>query len=322
MILVTGAGGFVGGAVVSRLATDRTCNGVVVASRRKLESLPQRVEQVQAGDLLPSADMSFALKNVDAVVHCAARVHVMQDDTRYPLQAYREVNVNSTLNLARQAAKAMVRRFIFVSTIKVNGDATKPGQIFRADDVPVPSDPYGLSKLEAERGLREIESITGMEVVVVRPTLVYGPNVRANFLRLLKIVEKGVPLPFGLLENKRSLVAIDNLVDLLRTCIFHPKAAGQTFLVSDGQDLSTPDLIRQLAGLMGQDAGLINIPPRLLHFLGALTGRRQDVGRLLGSLQVDIEHTRAALDWIPPISVEVGLRKTVDWYLSSHGCRE
>lgn len=236
VILVTGASGFVGGALVKRLVAEPEYTGVVAAVRREVAPWPEGVRQVQIGDLLPATDWSTALQGVDVVVHCAARVHLMHDDATDPLLAYRNVNTGGTLNLARQAAKTGVSRFVFVSSVKVNGEVTNPGQYFSSDDVPMPVDPYGISKLEAEQGLREVELMTGMEVTVVRPTLVYGPNVRANFLRLLKIVDKGIPLPFGLVENKRSMVALDNLVDLLRTCISHPKAAGQTFMASDWHD--------------------------------------------------------------------------------------
>lgn len=316
-VLLTGATGFLGGPLMRRLAADGSFTGVVAAVRRKEEPLSDGVKQVQVGDMLPTTDWSVALQDVDVVVHCAARVHLMKDDATNPLCAYRNVNTYGTLNLARQAAKVGVRRFVFVSSIKVNGEETSPGQSFSSDDMPVPLDPYGISKLEAEQGLREVESKTGMEVVIVRPTLVYGPKVRANFLRLLTIVSWGTPLPFGLVENKRSMVALDNLVDLISICVIHPKAAGNTFMVSDGHDLSTPDLITLLAQLMGRKASLVSVPLPLLRLLGTLFRRRHDVERLLGSLQVDIEHTRATLGWKPPITTEAGLRMTVDWYLSS-----
>ena len=312
MILTTGATGFVGGALVRRLAADRACKGVVAAVRRKAEAQFDGVSQVQVGDLLSTTDWGLALQGIDAVVHCAARVHVMQDDVKDPLQAYREVNVNGTLNLARQAVQVGVRRFVFVSSIKVNGASTQPGQPFSADDVPSPLDPYGMSKLEAEQGLRDIEAQTGMEVVVVRPPLVYGPGVKANFAAMMRWVARGTPLPLGAIHNVRSMVVLDNLVDLLVTCLKHPAAAGQTFLVSDGEDVSTTELLRRTAQAMGKKAFLLPVPAFVLELGATLLGKCDAAQRLCGSLQVDIEKTRHLLGWNPILTLDQGLRKAVE----------
>lgn len=312
MILVTGATGFVGSALANRLMADGACGGVVAALRRLDASLPEGVKHVQVGDLLPNTNWNAALQQVNAVVHCAARVHVMQDSANNPLDAYRHVNVQGTLNLARQAAQAGVRRFVFVSSIKVNGEATLPGKPFSADDEPAPLDPYGLSKMEAEQGLQEISAQTGMEVVIVRPPLVYGPGVKANFASMMRWVAKGVPLPLGAIHNARSMVALDNLVDLLVTCLRHPAATGQTFLVSDGVDVSTTQLLRRTAHAMGKPARLLPVPAVLLEWGAALLGKRDVAQRLCGSLQVDISKTRQLLGWSPPLTLDQGLRKAVE----------
>lgn len=311
-VLVTGATGFVGHAVVGKLAVDGSFDGVVAAVRRDDVSWPMSVMPVVVGDLLPTTDWSEALHGVDAVVHCAARVHVMQDDSTDPLSAYREVNVDGTHNLARQAAQAGVRRFVFVSSIKVNGESTLPGRAFSADQEPAPLDAYGLSKLEAERGLWKIAAQTGMEVVIVRPPLVYGPGVKANFASMMRWVSRGVPLPLGRINNARSMVALSNLVDLLVTCLKHPAAAGQTFLVSDGEDVSTTELLRRTARAMGKRALLLPVPASWLEVVAALLGKRAMAQRLCGSLQVNIDKTRSMLGWAPPLTLDQGLKKAVE----------
>jgi len=311
-VLVTGATGFVGGALVKRLAGECLAGGVVASLRRQGVALPEGVRPVQVGDLLPSTDWSTALQDVEVVVHSAARVHVMQDDVGNPLEVYRQVNVQGTLNLARQAAQAGVRRFVFVSSIKVNGEATLLGRPFKADDPPAPEDAYGVSKAEAEAGLLQMANETGMEVVIIRPPLVYGPGAKGNFSSLLRWITCGLPLPLGgSIANRRSLVALDNLVDLILTCVQHPKAANQTFLVSDGEDLSTTELLQKMGNAMNRPARLLPVPLGLLTFAARLLGKTAVAERLVGSLQVDISKTCELLDWKPPVSVDEELRRVV-----------
>ncbi len=234
----------------------------------------------------------------------------MDDTSADPLAAFRQTNTAGTLHLARQAAAAGVRRFVFVSSVKVNGEGTAEGSPFTAADAPAPQDPYGISKMEAEQGLRQIAVDTGMEVVIVRPPLVYGPGVKANFATLMRWLQRGIPLPLGAVtDNRRSLVALDNLVDLLITCIHHPAAANQTFLVSDGEDLSTTALLRRMGQALGKPALLLPVPPALLALGAKVLGKGDVAQRLLGSLQVDITHTRETLGWTPPIGVDEGLRR-------------
>jgi nucleoside-diphosphate-sugar epimerase len=252
-----------------------------------------------------------ALPEVDVVIHLAARVHVMNDNTTDPLAAFRQVNTQGTLNLARQAAIAGVKRFVFISSVKVNGELTQPGRPFSESDAPHPQDAYGVSKHEAELGLRLIAAETGMEVVIIRPPLVYGPGVKANFAALMRAVQRGWPLPLGAVHNQRSLVALDNLVNFIITCITHPKAANQTFLVSDGQDLSTTELVHGMARAAGVPTRLLPVPVWALQTGAKLLGKGDAVQRLCGNLQVDISKARTLLGWVPPVSVEDGLRRAM-----------
>ncbi|KTC19628.1 NAD-dependent dehydratase [Pseudomonas marginalis ICMP 9505] len=312
-VFVTGASGFVGRALVERLVADNI--PCVAAVRRHVDSIPASVKTVNFDSLDESFDWSTALVGQAVVVHCAARVHVMNDTVADPLAEFRKVNVGGTLHLAAQAAAAGVKRFVFVSSIKVNGDGTQPGSPYTADDVPGPTDPYGVSKREAEDGLRALAEKTGMEVVIIRPVLVYGPGVKANFLSMMRWLDKGVPLPFGAIGNSRSLVAIDNLVDLIVTCITHPAAANQTFLASDGQDLSTTGLLTKMAEALNKRAYLLPVPGFMLKVAAAAVGKKDLSQRLLGSLQVDIAKTKAVLQWQPPVSVDAALRATALHYL-------
>ncbi|MBB6287769.1 MULTISPECIES: SDR family oxidoreductase [unclassified Pseudomonas] len=305
---VTGASGFVGSAVVERLASMAGCT-VMALVRRDGVALSATVYPVKAG-MNYLAGEPLPLSGVDILVHCAARVHVMSDASSDPLTEYRKINVAGTLKLAEQAAQAGVKRFVFISSIKVNGERTRLGQPYTADDVPSPGDPYGVSKMEAEQQLRLLAQSTGMEVVVIRPVLVYGPGVKANFRSMMSWLNKGVVLPLGAIGNKRSLVALDNLVDLIVTCMTHPAAAGQTFLASDGEDLSTTELLRCMGAALGKPARLLPVPAMLLEWGAALIGRKSIGQRLCGSLQVDITKARDLLGWVPPTSVSEALKKT------------
>ena len=312
-VLLTGGTGFVGGSVLNRLCRDGM--EVVVCSRAKAMNAASGVRHLSVAGLDSNTDWKPALDGIEVVIHCAARVHVMHDESSDPLAEFRQVNVEGTLNLARQAATAGVRRFIFISSIKVNGEGTAPSLPYQADDDPAPLDPYGISKMEAEQGLRALAAETGMEVVIIRPVLVYGPGVKANFLSMMRWLHKGVPLPFGAIHNRRSLVALDNLVDLIVTCIDHPAAANQTFLVSDGEDLSTTELLRRMGAALGKPARLLPVPSRVLEVGAAVLGKQALSQRLCGSLQVDISKNRELLNWTPPFSVDEALCKTARHFL-------
>lgn len=302
---MTGAAGFVGSALITRLAASgaHTLRAVI---RRESSAIPTSIDRY-VQDVGPASNWLPALSAVETVVHLAARVHVMHDALSDPLSEYRRVNTDGTLRLARQAAAVGVRRFVFLSSLKVNGESG----LFRESDALAPADAYGRSKQEAEAGLHQIAAETAMDVVVIRPPLVYGPGVRANFGALIRAVSLGIPLPLGAVQNRRSLVALDNLVDMIVTCIAHPAAATETFFVSDGEDLSTPQLVMRLAQAMGRPARLVPVPPVLLSMAATLFGKRDVAQRLLGSLQVDISKVRRLLGWKPPVSVDEGLTRTV-----------
>lgn len=314
MILITGASGFVGSALLRRLRSEGLA--VRACSRRSMSEMELAgADPVRLPDAFAEADWSTALHGVDAIVHTAARVHVMSRQSSADRALYDAVNVQGTLNLARQAAQAGVRRLVFLSSIKVNGERTAGDDRFRATDAPAPSDAYGISKSRAEDGLRDIAAQSGLEVVIVRPPLVYGPGVKANFRALMKAVKSGVPLPLASVRNRRSLVGLDNLVDLLCQCLRHPDAANQTFLVSDDHDLSTPDLLQRLAAALETPARLFAAPTGALILAAALIGRREQACRLLESLRVDVQPTRDRLGWTPPIGVDEGLRRTARTFL-------
>jgi nucleoside-diphosphate-sugar epimerase len=306
MILVTGAGGFVGTAL-SRTLVSR---GVAVLGAVRNGA---GLGKIAVGDLDAGTDWRAALKGCDAVVHLAARVHVMSDQSHDPILAYRTVNVDATMNLARQAVDAGVKRFVFVSSVKVNGESTR-ARPFRGSDVPMPGDPYGQTKMEAEQGLQELARETGLEVVIVRPPLVYGPGVKANFLNLMKLVQIGVPLPFGRVSNLRSMVAVDNLVDLLIVCSTHPHAPGNIFMVSDGADMDMKALVTQIASAMNRRVLFMPIPLGFMVAIAKLLRKQGVLDRLLSSLQVDMTLTQATLNWQPVVTPQAAIEKTVEHF--------
>jgi UDP-glucose 4-epimerase len=309
--LVTGATGFVGRALVPSLRE----RGWIVRAATRSAARTVADEHVSTPGLGEAFDWAEALRGVDCVVHLAARVHVMRDASSDPLAEFRRANVEGTILLARAAAAAGVRRFVFVSSIKVNGESTREGVPFKADDSPAPADPYGVSKREAEDALLQLGRDTGMEIVVIRPPLVYGPGVRANFEAMMRWLRRGVPLPLGAMHNRRTLVALDNLVDLIATCLEHPGAANEILLAGDGEDLSTTDLLRRLADALGVPARLVPVPGWILESAAALLGKRAVAQRLCGNLQVDISKARRLLGWTPPVPVNEGLRRTAAHFL-------
>lgn len=303
-VLLTGASGFLGSHIVKALVSIPDV--VVVASLRSVVLIPN-VQIVQLTDLNSMTDWSEALCGAQIVIHAAARAHVIKDVEIDPIAEYRQVNVDGTLNLARQAVAAGVQRFIFISSIGVNGNFNcRP---FTEGDVPHPAELYAQSKLEAEHGLWEIQRESGIEVVIIRPPLIYGPDAPGNFGSLVRLLGRGIPLPFGAICNQRSLIAVDNLVDLILTCIKHPAAANQVFLAGDGHDLSTTELLQGVSRAMGKSSRLIPVPMSWLMCAATMLGKKTVAKKLLGSLQVDISKAREVLDWEPPVSVEEGLRR-------------
>lgn len=332
--LVTGANGFVGRSLCAELLRQ----GYAIRTAVRFENARiDHAEQAIVGPIGAKTDWTDALRGVDVVIHLAARVHVMRETAGDPLADFLEVNLHGTENLAQQAAQAGVKRLVYVSSIKVNGESTfrmaasvvekippsspflegaAENSVFTEKDATNPQDSYGISKWQAEQALQRIAQESGLEVVVVRPPLVYGPGVKGNFAQLLKVLDKGVPLPLASVHNLRSLLYVENLVDALIVCAMHPAAAGQTYLVSDGEDISTPDLLRQLGIAMGHPVLLFTCPSALLKLAGLLTGKSSQLERLLGSLQVDSSKIRYELDWTPPYTLQQGLRATAGWYRS------
>ncbi len=313
-VLVTGASGFVGRAVCTKLLEGPfLVSGAIRGSCPT--NFPAGVRAVTIGAITQDTDWTEALEDVDTVIHLAARVHVQDESSRDPLAAFRQVNVEGTARLARMAAARGVRRLIYVSSVKVLGEeAVAP---YTADSEPAPLGPYGMSKREAEDCLVKIAAETGLEVVILRPPLVYGPGVKANFLRLIKLVRSKTPMPFGLVRNKRSMIFVENLVSAIRFCLDDINAAGQTFLVSDGEDISTPELMKKIALAMGVNLTLLPVPSAFLRIMGLVVGKKYEVERLTQSLIIDSNKIRKVLGWQPPYTLDQGIQKTVDWYLEN-----
>lgn len=312
-VLVTGADGFVGRALCERLIRDgwRVRGAIRQAA---VDTLPHVSDVVSVGNIGPHTDWSNALRGVATVVHLAARVHIMNRETHSPLDEYRLVNTQGTECLARKAAESGVRRFIYVSSAKVNGETTGEERPFHEEDIPSPQDPYAVSKWEAEKTLQIIARQTGLGVVILRPPLIYGPNVHANFLELIRMVDRGIPLPLKNVRNRRSMIYLGNFTDAIIVCLTHPRAQGEIFLVSDNETVSTAELITRVAHALRKRPRLFSFPKSWTVAGGRVLGRRAAVERLIGSLEIDNTKIRRTMNWAPPFSMEEGLRITADWY--------
>ncbi len=314
-VLITGASGFIGQVLCAAMLRQ---GWHIKAASRTPGKYPAGIDSVTTGEITALTDWSDALRDVDVVIHLAARVHVLRETSVDPLGEFKKVNLHGTSNLARQAFQAGVKRLVYVSSVGVNGPSTTAVRPYTELDEPKPHNPYAISKWLAEQELQGIANKSSFEVVIVRPPLVYGEHAPGNFARLVKLLERGIPLPLASVKNLRSLIYVGNLVDALMVCATHPAAAGQTYLVSDGEDVSTPGLLRQLADAMGLPARLFPCPPSLLHLVGKLTGSSRQMDRLLGSLQVDSAKIRRDLNWVPPYSLQQGLQATAEWYRNQH----
>lgn len=314
-MLITGATGFVGRALLNKLLADSSLGQPHLALRSDPSNDFESINHSVVGNINAQTNWIDALHDIDVVVHLAARVHVMNDDSEDPLMAYRDVNVEGTLELVRQSVRAGVKRFIFLSSIKVNGEETIDGNKFSENSIPNPIDPYGISKFEAEEGIKDFCREAGMEYVIIRPPLMYGPGVKANYRKLLDVIYRGIPLPFACIRNRRSMLALGNLVDFLSIVLTHPRAANQIFLLSDGEDLSSKELVEKISLAMGKRSKLIPLPVSMLKLIGALFGRSQAISRLLGSLQIDSSKARKHLNWTPPLTTQEGITLTVKDFL-------
>ena len=314
VVLLTGATGFIGKALTHYLKSDDSYSLVTVSRSNENIRTPD-VKSYIIHDISPETEWSDFLQDVDVIIHTAARAHIIKENSDDPLTEFRKTNCQGTLKLAEKAAQIGIKRFIFISSVGVHGDQSlRP---FTEKDPLSPLEPYAISKLEAEKGLFEIADKSEMEVVIIRPPLVYGPNAPGNFRLLVNWVSKNVPLPLGSVHNKRSFIGLDNLTDFIITCIEHPAAANETFLVSDDEDMSTTELLQRMGSALGKSARLIPVPPLLLQTGAGLFGKRKMARRLLGSLQVDISKAKELLGWRPPVSVDEGLRRTAEAFLQS-----
>ena len=315
-ILITGATGFVGRALFENLKLKKKYL-IHLTTRTNQEELFEGGKAFNIGEIDSSTNWNDALDGVDCIVHCAARAHTTEKKQTDLLNAYRRINVDGTRNLAKQAVAIGIKRFIFLSSIKVNGEETIATKSFKYNDISQPEDAYGITKWQAEQALLEISKQTGLEVVIIRPPLVYGEGAKGNFLHLLNLVYKQIPLPFANINNLRSFIGLDNLLDLIICCIQHPKAAGETFLVSDGEDVSTSDLIIKLSKFMDKSPRLFQVPQLIIQLIGRLVGKSSEIERLLGSLRIDNSYTREILGWSPALSLDESLAKTVRGYLKN-----
>ncbi len=315
--MVTGANGFVGQQLCTSLTKSNFALRAAVQDEKGLSHLPAGVKGIVTGDLGAITNWKFLLDGVNVIVHLAARVHQMKDNERDQERAYKKTNVAITYALANAASKVGVQRFVFISSVKAMGESTSSGEAWNESSPCTPQDAYGRSKLEAENILLDISRKTRMEVVILRLPLVYGPGVKANMARLFKLVNNGIPLPFGIINNLRSLLYIGNLVDALRVSIDHPAAAREIFLVSDGEDVSTPELVRRIAHALDRPERLLPFPPTLMRLLGRISGKSGEIERLLDSLVVDTGKIRRILSWKPPFTMEQGLKQTAYWYRSN-----
>ncbi|BBB25226.1 UDP-glucose 4-epimerase family protein [Amphritea japonica] len=310
-ILLTGSTGFLGSALQDELVIRDVELVTIGRDKEKLKNH----DYIYTENITSESQFNLDLHKCDVAIHCAARVHVMNESSINPLDEFRKVNVYGTLALAQQAAASGIKRFIFISSIKVNGESTSHIPAFNERSALVPEDPYSLSKKEAEDGLQKISRDTGMEVVILRPPLVYGPGVKANFYNLLKLANTGLPLPFGVVHNLRSMIYVGNLVDFILRCIDHPAAANETFLLSDRRDMSLAELLILLRKTMGRPTRLVPVPICVFRIAGFITGKGAYIDRLVGSLQIDGTKSQELLDWQPPFTVEQGIKATTDYFL-------
>lgn len=318
-ICITGATGFIGKALCQKLIERNDVLAIVRNLNNSALKKDKKLKLIEINDINENTDLKSHFKGVDCLIHCAAKAHSMKKVTPKEIKDYQDYNVNLTYNLAEQAALANIKRIIFISSVKVNGEETRINSKFNHDDDPLPKDPYGLSKLEAEKILRKISArYNKIEFCIIRPPLVYGPGVKGNFLNLLKLISKGLPLPLGKINNLRSLIGLDNLVDLIICCISHPKARNQVFLASDCEDISTTDLINKLSKHMNKSIINFPLPVFLIRLAGKFFNKSSEVEKLVGFLRLDASHTRNTLGWAPPYNLDYGLSQTVNWFLKKN----